>query len=287
MNKTYFELLNYFFDLNKKHNNFLSEENVFEFIYDNIVYDKTTFVLNANRISQNNKTKTNNILSCLKNKIPWERILKYSYFYGLKFHLFDGVFSPRFDTEILVQTIINDHMKINKKLVIYDLGSGTSCINIVLAKNLKNAEFSNFEISQIAYQNSLKNIRFHNINNIKTFHIDYLLWLKNNEINANIIVCNPPYININYSLECNVKNFDPSIALFANDNGLFFYKEIIRILLKKTNKMIYIYFEIGYDQKIPLESFLLSKNIKDFSFVKDLNKKYRVLKIILNKKNKE
>lgn len=279
MKLTYLELYNYFKFLNAKYNNFLSEENIFEFIYDDFVYDKTSFVLYSDKLSKNNKQKKANILKSLKKQIPWERVLKYSYFYGEKILLFKKVFSPRLDTEILVNKIIYDHAQKNNELIIYDLGSGTGCLSVVLSKKLKNINLINFEKNLKAYKNTLKNIKFHNLKNIKTIKTNYLKWLQKNEINANIIVCNPPYINKNFNLEINVKKFDPKTALFASDNGLFYYKKIIEIILSKKNKVNYLYFEIGYNQEEMLKEFLINKKINNYSFYKDLNNNSRVLKI--------
>lgn len=279
MNKTYLDLLNEFIILNKKYDNFLSNENIFEFIYDDVVYNKTIFAMNSNNFSKNNKIKLDKFLCCIRNKIPWERVLKYSYFYNNKIILFDNVFSPRYDTEFLVNEVINDSKNFNKDLKIYDFGSGTGCMNVAISNKLKNVQFTNFELSVDACKNTQENIKYHNIANSRVININYIDWLEKNDIDANIIVCNPPYINKNFPLEKSVADYDPELALFSND-GCWYHKKIIEIILKKAlTEDLTIYFEIGYDQKELLEKFLLSKNIKNYTFVKDLNNVNRILKI--------
>lgn len=175
------------------------------------------------------------------------------------------VLIPRFETETLVDKTIKYASNIfNKTINIIDLGTGSGCIAIALKKNL-DANITALDISSdaldVAKQNAI-------LNNTDIIFVNQSMTepLKNN---YDIIISNPPYIPYDGYVEQIVKNNEPSLALYASDNGLYFYKYILNNHLKNLNKPGLIAFEIGDSQRQSLEILVDKLNLK-YSFEKDL-----------------
>lgn len=202
-------------------------------------------------------------------------------FYGNIFKVNKDVLIPRFETEQLVEKVINYSKKIfgNEKVDIVDLGCGSGCIAITLYQKLK-CNVDAVDISVKALKVAKKNNKKIGTD-VKFYCGDMLSPL---EKKYNIIVSNPPYIAKNEKIMDIVKNNEPSIALYADDNGLFFYEQI----LKKANKYVksksFLAFEIGCTQKEELLKKAKLYFPKAEIFVeKDLQGKNRFL-FIVNKK---
>lgn len=175
------------------------------------------------------------------------------------------VLIPRFETEYLVAKTIKYASNIfNKTINIIDLGTGSGCIAIALKKNL-DANITALDISsdalEVAKQNAI-------LNNTDITFVNQSMTepLKNN---YDIIISNPPYIPYDGYVQEIVKNNEPPLALYASDNGLYFYKYILNNHLKNLNKPGLIAFEIGDNQRQSLEILVDKLNLK-YSFEKDL-----------------
>lgn len=175
------------------------------------------------------------------------------------------VLIPRFETEYLVDKTIKYASNIfNKTINIIDLGTGSGCIAIALKKNL-DANITALDISsdalEVAKQNAI-------LNNTDITFVNQSMTepLKNN---YDIIISNPPYIPHDRYVQEIVKNNEPPLALYASDNGLYFYKYILNNHLKNLNKPGLIAFEIGDNQRQSLEHLVDKLNLK-YSFEKDL-----------------
>lgn len=192
------------------------------------------------------------------------------------------MFSCRKDTEALVHHVILDN-QFQKDKTFVDLGTGTGCISVALACNLdKSNKFIGFEKSPYAFNNSLENKELYQLDNLEIINQDYLELMENNSfIDFDVLVCNPPYISRDYKLDDNVINYDPESALFANDNGLEYYDKILNYLVRNEIKNVSCYFEIGFDQKEPLEKKLENLGIKSYNFIVDNFAIPRILKICL------
>lgn len=180
----------------------------------------------------------------LEKGIPVQYIIGNVDFYGYEFLVNENVLIPRFETETLVEKTINYISKYNFiDLKIADLGTGSGCIGITLDKKL-NAEITCFDISSEALEVTKKNKEKLN-SKVKIIKYDIL-----NEIPGkyNILISNPPYIEKNDEVEDIVKNNEPNIALFADNNGLLFYEEILKYAKNVLEKKFIIAFEIGYTQ---------------------------------------
>lgn len=185
----------------------------------------------------------------------------------------ERVLIPRFETEYLVSLVIDYAKKyFNHKLSTIDLGTGSGCIAIALKKNL-NSDVTAVDISKSALDLAKENAKKNNaeITFLKQDMLDDL------PENYDIIISNPPYIPFNGYVEDSVLKYEPHLALFASDSGIYFYKQIINKHLKNLNKPGLMAFEIG-DNEMPLLKKFLEDNITlKYEFIKDLTCRIRYL----------
>lgn len=208
---------------------------------------------------------TNKLLEILSTGYPPQYLIGNVEFYGNIINVDERVLIPRFETETLVDKTINYAKKVfSNKINIIDLGTGSGCIAISLKKNL-DCDVTALDISSDALEVARTNAALNNteINFINQSMVDSL----NN--NYDIIISNPPYIPYDGFVEDKVKNNEPNLALFASDNGLYFYKEILNKHLDNLNSPGIMAFEIGDNQKELLEENVKSMNLK-YSFENDL-----------------
>ena len=194
---------------------------------------------------------------------PFAYIVGFKEFMKLKFKVNEFVLIPREDTEILVQEVI----KLNKKRIL-DMCTGSGCIAISLAKYIEKSNIDAVDISKDALNIAIENAKN---NNVQVNFIESNLFEKVNS-RYELIVSNPPYIPYDGYVEEKVKKYEPSIALFAKEDGLYFYKQILSYSKDILNSKFLIAFEIGDNQKDKLEE-LLKKDYPKYrySFEKDLN----------------
>ena len=185
----------------------------------------------------------------------------------------ERVLIPRFETETLVLKTINyAKEKFNKKINIIDLGTGSGCIAIALSKNL-NSNVTAIDISTDALELAQKNADLNSVViNIKSQDM-----LDDLEDNYDIIISNPPYIPVDGYVDESVLKYEPHLALYAKDNGLFFYKGILKKHLKKLNKPGFMAFEIGDKEVEGLKEILKDYKELKYSFEYDLTNRYRYL----------
>ena len=210
------------------------------------------------------------ILKELKTAKPYQQILGYTEFYGLKFFVDENVLIPRPETEELLEITIQrlKNLKI-KKLKILDVGTGSGIIPITLKKHFPDAEVSAMDISEKALEIAQKNADFHKTK-INFIQADYLN--TNLTVNYDVIISNPPYIGIdeNAEIEESVKGFEPNIALFSpTSDALIFYRKIAKDADKFLNEKGMIFLEIN--QKLGNETLELFKNFSESELVKDLS----------------
>ena len=175
---------------------------------------------------------------------PIQYLIGYVDFYGYKIYVNENVLIPRHETEYLVQKTINYSKKIfNDKLDILDLGTGSGAISIVLGREL-NSIVTGVDISEdalnVAKKNAIENKV--SINFIKSNMLDSV------EGKYDIVVSNPPYIDIDEKIMDSVKKYEPHLALYAKDNGLYFYKNILSNIKPYLKERFIIAFEIGWWQ---------------------------------------
>lgn len=190
----------------------------------------------------------NLILEQLKKEIPIQYLLGSTHFYGLEFEVNSNVLIPRPETEELVEWIIESQQLAigDKKVRILDIGTGSGCIAIALAKNLPNAQVFAFDVSEQALATAQKNAELNQVA-IKFIH-QSILETEDLGQQFDIIVSNPPYVRHLEKLEIkkNVLDNEPHLALFvADDDALIFYRKIAELAQKNLNPQGQLYFEIN------------------------------------------
>ena len=198
-----------------------------------------------------------NVLDELKKEKPIQYILGRTEFYGLPFLVNENTLIPRPETEELVEWIVVESRKSKvENLKILDIGTGSGCIAISLAKNLPNAQVFAIDISEKALITAKKNAEINKVevNFITTdiLQIDDLdqLITHNSQLTTpfDIIVSNPPYVrNLEKAeIKTNVLEYEPHLALFVEDNNpLLFYRKIAQLATKNLSKKGQLYFEIN------------------------------------------
>lgn len=212
--------------------------------------------------------------------IPIQHLTGYEEFYGRRFSVDNHVLIPRFETEELVQQVIKTvKSNADTPIRLVDVGTGSGIIAITLALELENVEVLATDISSEALKVAKKNAS--ELGAMVTFKQgDFLESLINEDIFVDIIVSNPPYIaeSERKDLSDTVKNFDPALALFADENGLAAYKRII-IQAKDMLKLDGILaFEIGHSQGEAIKHLIIESFPQaTVDIMKDINGKDRIV----------
>jgi release factor glutamine methyltransferase len=189
----------------------------------------------------------NAILTKLQQEIPIQYILGKTHFYGLDFEVDENVLIPRQETEELVEWIITNQ-QINKSInqQILDIGTGSGCIAISLAKNLTSAKVYAIDVSEKALNVAQKNA---DLNQVEvTFINQNILETEDLQASFDIIVSNPPYVrNLEKAeIKKNVLANEPHLALFVDDHdALIFYRKIAELAQKNLKENGQLYFEIN------------------------------------------
>ena len=184
---------------------------------------------------------------------PVQYILGNVNFYGLEIDIDKRVLIPRFETEELVEIItkiIRDNNMHN--LDILDIGTGSGCIALALKNNIKDSNVTGVDISNDALE-----VANHNKTKLGldvTFKLSNIF--SNVTSKYDIIISNPPYIPFDGYVEDIVKKNEPEIALFAKDNGLFYYDLILKECHKYLKERYLIAFEIGDNQGLAIKELI-------------------------------
>ncbi|WP_321333626.1 peptide chain release factor N(5)-glutamine methyltransferase [uncultured Bacteroides sp.] len=227
-------------------------------------------------LSENKQKELETILKRLRNNEPIQYIRGYADFFGLMFSVAPGVLIPRPETEELVDLIIKENAG---ALRILDIGTGSGCIAITLAKKIPLATVSAWDISEealaIARQNNSQ------LGTSVSFCREDIFDVIAKTEFYDIIVSNPPYITSleKEEMDANVLDWEPELALFVpDDDPLYFYRSIGRFGMESLPLGGKIYFEINqaYGDKV---SFLLKTiGYRDICVIKDLFGKDRIIK---------
>ena len=213
----------------------------------------------------------------LNKGIPVQYIVGNVDFYGYEFKVNKNVLIPRFETEELVNRTINYIKQYIPNPKIVDLGTGSGCIAITLSKEL-NVSVDAVDISESALEVAKQN---NEMNKSKvTFYQGNMLEPLNKKYN--VIISNPPYISRNEEIQDLVKNNEPELALYADNDGLYYYEEILKNASNYLEEKYLIAFEIGYLQGEKIKDLALKYlNNINVSIEKDLSEKDRF--VFINK----
>ena len=210
-----------------------------------------------------------------------EYIFNKAYFLSKPFYVDKNVLIPRQETEQLVlntaRLIKDTFHKDNLKIV--DICTGSGCIGISLAHIFNNSEVVLSDISNEALEASNRNIKAHGLTNVITKQGDLLAPLIEEASRFDVIICNPPYIENESTIDEKTWKQEPHLALLAKP-GTLFYERVLQDYLKIVKDQFIIAFEIGEDQEEALTK-LANKYCKgcSFYFEKDIYNKTRFLYI--------
>ena len=214
-------------------------------------------------------------------KFPVQYLLNEQEFYGRKFYVDKGVLIPRQDTEVLVEKMIeilknnilkNKNLEKNLKIhpKILDIGVGSGIIGITAALEIKDSYVLGVDISEKALDTAEKNKELLKVSNIKFLKSNLF---ENVEFKQfDMIVSNPPYISLNEAgiMSDDTLLHEPSEALFAENDGLYFYYEICQKALDYLADFGYLLFEIGYKQGKNVAEIMTRSGFKNVEVIKDL-----------------
>lgn len=206
------------------------------------------------------------------NRIPLQHITGKAYFWGLEFFVNEHVLIPRFDTEVLVETVLQK-MKGNERIL--DMCTGSGCILLSLLSEKTGCTGVGADISTDALAVAKKNA---NNLQIQATFVETDLFEHITE-KYDIIVSNPPYIptKVIETLEAEVKLHDPMLALDGMEDGLYFYRKIIEQAGAFLNEGGSLCFEIGHDQGVAVSELMRAAGYEDVVVIKDLSGLDRVV----------
>jgi release factor glutamine methyltransferase len=218
--------------------------------------------------SESELTQLENVIFELKRQKPIQYILGSTEFYGMFFQVNEHTLIPRPETEELVQWVLlsqKDDEGIgnldNKSVKILDIGTGSGCIAISLAKNIQLSQVSAIDVSIEALATAKKNASFNGVD-VQFIHQN-ILETKSLSESYDVIVSNPPYVRMleKQEIKPNVLEFEPHLALFvANEDALLFYRKIGKLAQNHLNKDGYLFFEIN--QYLAKETVELLENLQ-------------------------
>jgi release factor glutamine methyltransferase len=228
-------------------------------------------------ITNNEANKIIKFTGELKSGMPVQYIIGETTFYNCTVKVNGSTLIPRPETEELVDLIIRENKDYKGNII--DFGTGSGCIAIALAVNLKHSDVTGTDISdeaiRVAYQNSI-------LNNVSIkFLVDDIFNPQPEKLSkAGIIVSNPPYIRNSEKalMSENVIGFEPHIALFVNDSEpLVYYDAILKIAENLLLPGGRVYFEINEAMGSPLVELLESFGYSEIKITADINDKQRII----------
>jgi len=248
-------------------------------IFDHLLnYTKIFLHTNSDTELHNNYViQIREITAKLKVYQPIQYILQTAFFYDMNLSVSPDVLIPRPETEELVNLIISENN--NKTGFILDIGTGSGCIAIALAKYLPKMKVSAIDISEKAIDVASKNAKMQNVE--VTFWIKNILLNNLNSDRYDIIVSNPPYVmnKEKQLMNSNVLDYEPALALFVPDiNPLLFYDAIAKYAKNNLNENGLLYLEINENLSSETASLLANYQFKDIAIIQDINGKNRMIK---------
>ena len=227
-------------------------------------------------IEQFSSEEINKIMSAVEMRIkhiPLAYIFGKSYFYGREFKTNENVLIPRQDTEVLIEKICEDINNQKREVSVLDIGTGSGAIAITIQKETS-AKLTAVDVSEKAIEVACENAKLLGVE-VEFIQSDLF---ENVTGKFDFIVSNPPYIETSVieTLESEVKDNEPILALDGGLDGLDFYKKIVTDAPNYLNKGGKLYFEIGYNQAEDLKT-LMNKEYKNIKIYKDYGNNDRVV----------
>lgn len=230
-------------------------------------------------VSAKNITAFEMALLRLKKQQPIQYIVGHTEFYGLTFKVNKHTLIPRPETEQLVDWIISNHKHQGSGLEILDIGTGSGCIAVALAKNFSKASISGLDISEkaleVAQENAIKN------QVLVSFCQKDILETTALEKKYDVVVSNPPYVRQleKKAMSANVLDYEPGGALFVpNEDPLLFYRKIAQLALVSLQEKGWLYFEINEYLSKEMDALLNEIGFVNIEIKKDFRAVPRMIK---------
>ncbi len=232
-----------------------------------------------NHLSGFQNRKMADILSRLKKGEPYQYVIGKTTFYGMEFRVTSDVLIPRPETEELVEWILSENTAENP--VMLDIGTGSGCIAVALAKNIPSANVWAWDISEKALQVATGNAERNSV----TVHFSRqdILQPFTPGMSYDILVSNPPYVTESEAgdMEKNVLDFEPREALFVpDDNPLLFYERIADTALTILNDGGRLYFEINRSKGQDIVEMLEDSGFAGIELRKDISGNDRMIRAV-------
>jgi release factor glutamine methyltransferase len=212
---------------------------------------------------------------------PLQYILGEWEFFGLPIKVEPDALIPRPETEILVEQALSESAKLSGSITILDIGTGTGCIALAIARHLPNASILGIDASGGAIELAKENARMLGIPNASFQIVDIFSneWLNAQPTAFDMLVSNPPYIGrVDFEqLEPEVNRFEPRLALTDESNGLSFYERIAKLAPKLLTERGRLLVEIGYGAKESVENIMRNSGLEVVRTVSDLANIPRVI----------
>lgn len=218
-------------------------------------------------------------LSELKKERPIQYIIGETTFMDSLLKVNEHVLIPRPETEELVQWLIDD-VGATSELKILDIGTGSGCIAVSLAKNLQNSKVYALDVSKEAIHLAKENAVLNGVE-INFINADILTSSLDLDLSFDIIISNPPYVREieKEEIHNNVKNYEPSLALFVSDaNPLIFYEAIAEFSKKHLSKDGKLYIEINQYLGEETKALFENKNFNKVILKKDIFDNHRMIR---------
>jgi len=230
-------------------------------------------------VSAKNITAFEMALLRLKKQQPIQYIVGHTEFYGLTFKVNKHTLIPRPETEQLVDWIISNHKHQGSGLEILDIGTGSGCIAVALAKNFSKASISGLDILEkaleVAQENAIKN------QVLVSFCQKDILETTALEKKYDVVVSNPPYVRQleKKAMSANVLDNEPGGALFVpNEDPLLFYRKIAQLALVSLQEKGWLYFEINEYLSNEMDALLNEIGFVNIEIKKDFRAVPRMIK---------
>ncbi|MBF0694395.1 MAG: peptide chain release factor N(5)-glutamine methyltransferase [Flavobacterium sp.] len=227
--------------------------------------------------SQDEQALFNDIITKLKAHIPIQYILGRTSFYGAEFLVTNAVLIPRPETEELVQWVIESSS--DRQLRILDIGTGSGCIAITLARNIRDSVVEAWDVSATALSIATKNAEINKVS--VEFTLVDVLAVESPERKYTVIVSNPPYVRNLEKQEIanNVLDYEPHLALFVEDDDpLIFYRKIATLATRMLKPNGLLFFEINQYLGAETVALLERLGFKDIELRKDIYNNDRMIK---------
>ena len=240
--------------------------------------DKNLYDAMDEELSSLDQKRFDEIIARLLKDEPLAYVMGVRYFYGYAFDVNPSVLIPRYETEELVLKVLMElDESFSDDCTLLDIGTGSGAIACVLKAEKPDMKVYASDISEEALVQAQKNADKLGVE-ISFMQGDMAQPFVENKIKADVIVCNPPYIPQDEVIENSVKDYEPHVALFGGEDGLYFYRKVLKDAPSILNKKSFLAFEMGWNQRESLSA--LVREIfpnADIECFQDLSGKDRIL----------